>query len=92
MRDLVHHIAAELSEGFSDRLGLTEPADGYYDPVIRVLGRTPTKDEALAVLQTGIPRLTKELSTWLETNLKESVVRDVYRQAMQNNFGPIVDR
>jgi hypothetical protein len=76
---------------FATRLNFREPADGYYDPIIRVLGRTPSNEDAFTVLRSEIPRLTRELSAWLELDLTEDVVRDIFKQALRNSFGPSID-
>lgn len=87
MDRLISSIAADFSVAFAERFEFNEPADEYFDPISNVLGDAPTKDGAFAVLKSGIPRFTKELNKWLELELDEKSIRDIYHQALLNYYG-----
>ena len=87
MNDLIQSFAHDLSVQFSDIFGENEPADGYYDPLINVLGSSPTKGELEKVWRERIPVLQLQLSKCLEFELDEKITRQVIKRAIINFFG-----
>jgi hypothetical protein len=87
MNDLVASIAQDLSEQIAEIYGHREPADEYFDPVIVVFGKKPSRADAVKVLRERVPQFAKKLSEWLEMDVSEASARDMLHSALVNFYG-----
>jgi hypothetical protein len=91
MNALIRSLATDFSVEFADRFGESEPADEYYDPLVKILGKSPSKEDVIMAWRDKIPILRQELSTWLELELDDETIKNVLRHAIVNFYGAAVD-
>jgi len=80
-------VATEFAIAIQEEYGGTEPADEYFDPFAKLLGKNPERDEIEKVLPGRIKELTVLLEKWLEIELDTKFVEKVYTQALANFYG-----
>ncbi|MBN8604773.1 MAG: hypothetical protein J0M26_27475 [Planctomycetes bacterium] len=80
-------VATEFAIAIQEEFGGTEPADEYFDPFTKLLGKNPERDDIEAVLPGRVKELTLLLENWLETKLDPKFVERVYAQAIANFYG-----
>ena len=67
--------------------GGDNPIDEYIDPIVKVFGKSPSREDSLRVCREEVPKLTTVLSDWLELDIDESEVRRILQAALNNYFG-----
>jgi hypothetical protein len=83
---MMNQFLLSVAADFAAAMG--EPADELFDPLVAVLGKSPSQEDAVNALRKSMPRLTQQLADWLEQDLSEDYVTEIYRQSLKNFFGP----
>lgn len=79
--EFIRVVATEFAIAIGDEYGGTEPADEYFDPFTKLLGKNPERDDIEEVLPGRVKELTLLLENWLETKLDPKICRKSLRSS-----------
>ena len=87
MNDLVHSLAEDFSAHFMLKNIASEPIDEYLPPLTKVLGKSPTEEDMLALYRENVSRLHEAMEARMGIKLDPEYVKVVFRQGIRNWVG-----